>query len=327
MRPRPRPDVRRRARRPRRRGLRRFDAPGGLLVRSARGAAERPVLAPGGCRRRSGGTDRDRRRHGGDLDLRIRSGGRRKADRRPPCAIPRGRAEPGPQRFGRHPQRVQPEGPAGGRLRRGPGRLRAPGRRNPAPTRHGPGPVTSNARPGSRSRSTPTTSARRHRTSSRPSTHTTGSSSVPSVRTRGKGDAVASFDLLIPSARLDDALAAFSDIGPVSSRSDASVDVTAPTIGLEERAQDSKAKIESLLRELSRARERYRAGIGRSGAALRAQSARPGAVEAQLPAASHSFLPGLAADRVGPATAPAPAPGASATPPRTRHGSWASPQG
>ena len=74
-----------------------------------------------------------------------------------------------------------------------------------------------------------------------------------SVRTRGKGDAVASFDLLIPSARLDDALAAFSDIGPVSSRSDASVDVTAPTIGLEERAQDSKAKIESLLRELSRA--------------------------------------------------------------------------
>jgi hypothetical protein len=72
-----------------------------------------------------------------------------------------------------------------------------------------------------------------------------------SVRTRGRGDAVASFDLLIPRARLDDALAAFSDIGPVSSRSDASVDVTAPTIGLEERAQDSKAKIESLLRELS----------------------------------------------------------------------------
>lgn len=72
-----------------------------------------------------------------------------------------------------------------------------------------------------------------------------------SVHSRRGGDAVASFDLLIPSARLDDALAAFSDIGPVSSRSDASVDVTAPTIGLEERVRDSQAKIKGLLAELA----------------------------------------------------------------------------
>lgn len=72
-----------------------------------------------------------------------------------------------------------------------------------------------------------------------------------SVNSHREGNAVASFDLLIPSARLDDALAAFSDIAPVSSRSDASVDVTAPTVGLEERARDSQAKIKSLLAELA----------------------------------------------------------------------------
>src|SRR5262249_47354278 len=73
-----------------------------------------------------------------------------------------------------------------------------------------------------------------------------------STRTGG-GGAVASFDLLIPRARLDDALSSLSQIGTVSSRSDAAVDVTAPTIGLQERARDSRAKIESLLTELAAA--------------------------------------------------------------------------
>ena len=74
-----------------------------------------------------------------------------------------------------------------------------------------------------------------------------------STRARGEGQAVASFDLLIPSRRLADALAALSDIGPVRSRSDAAVDVTAPTIGLQERLRASRAKVDGLLAELSAA--------------------------------------------------------------------------
>ena len=121
-----------------------------------------------------------------------------------------------------------------------------------------------------------------------------------SVHSRREGDAVASFDLLIPSARLDDALAAFSDIGPVSSRSDASVDVTAPTIGLEERVRDSQAKIKGLLAELAGADS----DVERESveAELRSERDRLARVrsQAQLAAASHPLFPDLAADRVGP---------------------------
>ena len=74
-----------------------------------------------------------------------------------------------------------------------------------------------------------------------------------STRTRDEGRAVASFDLLVPSRRLSDALAALSQIGPVRSRSDAAVDVTAPTIGLQERARDSRAKVDGLIAELEAA--------------------------------------------------------------------------
>ena len=234
-----------------------------------------------------------------DLDLRIRPGERARGDRRPSCAIPRDRTEPGPQRFGRRPQRVQPEGPAGGRLLGRPGSAAGAGRRQS-------GPYAARARARDIERSARVTLAvdpddvRSAASDVFATVHSyDGIVLRSSVRTRSKGDAVASFDLLIPSARLDDALAAFSDIGPVSSRSDASVDVTAPTIGLEERAQDSRAKIKSLLAELSRVGDRRRAGIGRSGAALRAQSARPGAVAASISAAAHAFRPGLAAGRVG----------------------------
>ena len=74
-----------------------------------------------------------------------------------------------------------------------------------------------------------------------------------STRTRDEGRAVASFDLLVPSRRLSDSLAALSQIGPVRSRSDAAVDVTAPTIGLQERARDSRAKVDGLIVELEAA--------------------------------------------------------------------------
>jgi hypothetical protein len=72
-----------------------------------------------------------------------------------------------------------------------------------------------------------------------------------STRGGSAGDAGARFDLLIPSARLSDALAAFSAIAEVRSRHEATNDITAPTIGLSERLQDSNAKIEGLLRQLA----------------------------------------------------------------------------
>jgi hypothetical protein len=69
----------------------------------------------------------------------------------------------------------------------------------------------------------------------------------------GGADAGASFDLLIPSAKVSDALAAFSDIAEVRSRHEATADITAPTIRSGEQLRDSRARIESLLAQLSRA--------------------------------------------------------------------------
>ncbi|HSK49509.1 MAG TPA: DUF4349 domain-containing protein [Solirubrobacterales bacterium] len=67
------------------------------------------------------------------------------------------------------------------------------------------------------------------------------------------GEAGASFELLIPSARLGDALASFSEIAEVRSRQEATADVTAKTIGLGERLQDSRATIQGLLAQLAAA--------------------------------------------------------------------------
>jgi Domain of unknown function (DUF4349) len=72
-----------------------------------------------------------------------------------------------------------------------------------------------------------------------------------SVRGGSEGDAGARFDLLIPSAKLSDALAAFSGIAEVRSRHEASNDITAPTNTIGEGLQDSHAKIDALLNELA----------------------------------------------------------------------------
>jgi hypothetical protein len=64
------------------------------------------------------------------------------------------------------------------------------------------------------------------------------------------GEAGATFELLIPSARLDDAMAAFSEIDAVRSRHEATADITAPTVTTGELLQDSKARIDSLLAQL-----------------------------------------------------------------------------
>ena len=67
------------------------------------------------------------------------------------------------------------------------------------------------------------------------------------------GRAGAEFELLIPSARLGDALADFSAIDEVRSRHEATADITAPTVAVEERLQDSRARIDGLLAQLAAA--------------------------------------------------------------------------
>jgi hypothetical protein len=72
-----------------------------------------------------------------------------------------------------------------------------------------------------------------------------------SIRDGAEGEAGARFELLIPSARLGDALAAFSGIAEVRSRHETTADITAPTARTGEQLRDSRAKIDSLLAELS----------------------------------------------------------------------------
>ncbi len=66
-------------------------------------------------------------------------------------------------------------------------------------------------------------------------------------------NAGAHFELLIPSRNLGDALAAFSAIDEVGSRHEATADITAPTVSVEEQLQDSRAKIDGLLAQLAAA--------------------------------------------------------------------------
>lgn len=63
----------------------------------------------------------------------------------------------------------------------------------------------------------------------------------------------ASFDLLVPSARLGDALAAISAIDEVGSRNDATADITATTVTAGKRLRAAHESIKGLLAELSSA--------------------------------------------------------------------------
>ncbi len=74
-----------------------------------------------------------------------------------------------------------------------------------------------------------------------------------SIRDGAAGEAGAEFDLLIPSAKLGNALAALSAIAEIRSRHESTQDITAPTISVGERLQDSRAKIEGLLDQLANA--------------------------------------------------------------------------
>ena len=74
-----------------------------------------------------------------------------------------------------------------------------------------------------------------------------------SVRDGSNGDAGASFELLIPSARLSPALADLSGIAEVRSRSEDTLDITAPYVSAREHLRDNRAEAEGLLRQLGEA--------------------------------------------------------------------------
>lgn len=73
-----------------------------------------------------------------------------------------------------------------------------------------------------------------------------------SIEEGGEGGG-ASFELLVPSGKLGDALASFSEIAEVASREESTSDVTARTVGLQERLQDARATVDSLLAQLAAA--------------------------------------------------------------------------
>jgi hypothetical protein len=73
------------------------------------------------------------------------------------------------------------------------------------------------------------------------------------IRDGSAGHAGARFELLIPAAKLSDAMASFSSIAGVVSRNESTDDITAPTVGVTERLQDSDARVRSLLNQLAAA--------------------------------------------------------------------------
>ncbi|MBS1845003.1 MAG: DUF4349 domain-containing protein [Actinobacteria bacterium] len=100
------------------------------------------------------------------------------------------------------------------------------------------------------------------------------------VQSGSAGATGAYFDLLIPSAKLDDALSSFSQVAEVRERHDATNDITAPTVGAAEELRDSIAAIEGLLKELGDAEtEAERESVE---ARLREERGRHAAIRARL---------------------------------------------
>jgi len=94
------------------------------------------------------------------------------------------------------------------------------------------------------------------------------------------GRAGATFGLLIPSARLGDALAAISAIDEVGSRHDATADITTPTVAVGKRLHETRASIDSLLAQLTSAEtESEREALE---VELRSERRRAAALEDQL---------------------------------------------
>jgi len=100
------------------------------------------------------------------------------------------------------------------------------------------------------------------------------------VQSGSAGATGAYFELLIPSGKLDDTLATFSQIAEVRERHDATNDITAPTVGAAEELRDSDASIEGLLKELGDAEtEAERESVE---ARLREERRRHAAIRARL---------------------------------------------
>jgi len=103
-----------------------------------------------------------------------------------------------------------------------------------------------------------------------------------SVSGSAAGEAGADFELLIPAAKLGDALADFSAIDTVVSRHEATDDITAPTVRVGEQLRDSRARVDGLLVQLAGAdtgEERAEVEVElqaerRHAAALRSQAAK-----------------------------------------------------
>ena len=72
-----------------------------------------------------------------------------------------------------------------------------------------------------------------------------------SIQDGPEGEAGARFELMIPSARLSDALADLSAVAEVRSREEQTLDITAPTVTTGEKLQDARAEVEGLLNQLA----------------------------------------------------------------------------
>lgn len=94
------------------------------------------------------------------------------------------------------------------------------------------------------------------------------------------GEAGATFDLLIPSTKLDDAMAAFSGIDAVRSRHEATADITTPTVNAADLLKESRARIDSLLAQLAAAETEEEQGA--IEAELRHERRRASRLAAQL---------------------------------------------
>ena len=96
-----------------------------------------------------------------------------------------------------------------------------------------------------------------------------------SVEDGPAGEAGADFSLMFPSAQLESAVSDLSGLADLKARSQESEDITAPTLTIEESLRDSRARVDSLVKELSEATtEEDRARIEDELASERRQAAR-----------------------------------------------------
>ena len=172
-------------------------------------------------------------------------------------------------------------------------------RPSPVPARR-PAPqiARSSAPRSSPSAPSPTGSRTWQRRRSTWSAATAGSSSPPRPGTAPRRAAGANFELLIPSARLSPALADLSELAEVRSRSENTLDITAPFVSARERLRDARAETEGLLRQLAEAdTDAERASVK---AQLQIVRGRIAAFRAQVErlAAAGRLLTGLASDRL-----------------------------